>query len=100
VIVLVLVAGQTLGSRTAFVCTAVGCALPVLIVGSVHAPDILVSSLEGGKALRFADAGSSAETLTQIGWLALPVIPVVIGFQVMTWWAFRGRLDERTKLFW
>jgi cytochrome d ubiquinol oxidase subunit II len=100
VIILVLVASRTLGTRTAFVCTAVASALPVLIVGAVHAPNILVSSLEGGKALRFADASSSAETLAQVGWLALPVVPVVIGFQAMTWWAFRGRVDERTKLFW
>jgi cytochrome d ubiquinol oxidase subunit II len=82
------------------VCTAVACALPVLIVATVHAPDILVSSLAGGQALRFADASSTVETLAQVGWLALPVVPVVIGFQVMTWWAFRGRVDERTKLFW
>jgi cytochrome d ubiquinol oxidase subunit II len=100
VIVLVLIAGRTLGSRIAFVCTAVACALPVLIVGTVHAPDILVSTLAGGQALRFADASSTVETLAQVGWLALPVVPVVIGFQVMTWWAFRGRVDERTKLFW
>ncbi|MEV4318649.1 cytochrome d ubiquinol oxidase subunit II [Actinocrispum sp. NPDC049592] len=97
VILLVLAAGWTMGSRTAFVCMAFACGLPVLVVGIAHSPDILVSSLDGGRDLAFAEASSSAETLSQVGWLALPVVPVVIAFQVMTWWAFR---NDRARLFW
>jgi cytochrome d ubiquinol oxidase subunit II len=102
-LVLLLAAGWALArgrSRLALGCTATVVALPVLIVAAMHFPDILVSSVDSGVALRFADAGSSPEALAQIGWLALPVVPVVIGFQLMTWWAFRSRVDSRTRLFW
>jgi cytochrome d ubiquinol oxidase subunit II len=101
-IALLLVARQALGKRPgiALACTAVTCALPVLIVGTAHLPDVLVSVVDARGALRFADAGSTADTLAQIGWLALPVVPAVLGVQVMTWWAFRGRVDGRTRVFW
>ncbi|MET0135445.1 MAG: cytochrome d ubiquinol oxidase subunit II [Kibdelosporangium sp.] len=101
-IVLLFAASRMLGRRPgiALACTAALCALPVLIVGTAHLPNVLVSALDGGGALAYADANSSAYTLSQVGWLALPVVPAVLGFQLMTWWAFRRRVTGQTGLFW
>ncbi|MET0236571.1 MAG: cytochrome d ubiquinol oxidase subunit II [Kibdelosporangium sp.] len=101
-LVLLVVAARLLAHRPmlAVLCTGGACALPVFIVALAHLPNALVSSVEGGLALPYSAASSSAGTLAQVGWLALPVVPVVIGFQLMTWWAFRRRVDEQTGLFW
>lgn len=101
-LILLLTATQLLGRKPvlALAATATLCILPVCIVFTAHIPNVLVSSIDGGATLEFAAASSSAGTLAQVGWLALPVVPAVVGFQLMTWWAFRRRVDSRTGLFW
>jgi cytochrome bd ubiquinol oxidase subunit II len=99
-VVLLLVARLTVGRVMAVVCTGAACVLPVFMAAVAHLPNALVSSVEGGAALPYSAAGSSANTLAQVGWLALPVVPVVVACQLMTWWAFRRRVDSSTGLFW
>ncbi|SMD15989.1 cytochrome d ubiquinol oxidase subunit II [Kibdelosporangium aridum] len=101
-ILAVFAAGSLLDKRpiAAVVCTGIACVLPVFAVAVAHLPNALVSSLEGGAGLSFSAIASSSSTLAQVGWLALPVVPAVIGLQVVIWWMFRQRVDERTGLFW
>jgi cytochrome bd ubiquinol oxidase subunit II len=100
VVVLLFAARLLLGRVLAVVCTGAACVLPVFIAAVAHLPNALVSSVEDGPALPYDAASSSASTLAQVGWLALPVVPAVIAFQLMTWWAFRRRVDSATRLFW
>ncbi|HEX5595297.1 MAG TPA: hypothetical protein VFX61_04620 [Micromonosporaceae bacterium] len=39
-------------------------------------------------------------TLRLLSWLAGPLLPALLGFQLMSWWIFRGRLDGRTPVYW
>ncbi|MCE7008470.1 cytochrome d ubiquinol oxidase subunit II [Kibdelosporangium philippinense] len=102
VVLAVFAAGSLVDKRpmAAVVCTGLACVLPVFAVVAAHLPNALVSSLEGGAGLSYDAIASSSGTLAQIGWLALPVVPAVIGLQVVVWWIFRQRVDERTGLFW
>ncbi|MFJ6195137.1 hypothetical protein [Micromonospora sp. NPDC092111] len=36
----------------------------------------------------------------RLGWLALPLLPALLGFQAMCWWVFRGRTDGRAPVYW
>jgi cytochrome d ubiquinol oxidase subunit II len=101
VILLVIAAGLLVNRPVvAVLCTGAACVLPVFIVAVAHLPNALVSTVSGGLALPYSAASSSANTLAQVGWLALPVVPAVIACQVVTWWAFRRRVDDKTGLFW
>jgi cytochrome d ubiquinol oxidase subunit II len=35
-----------------------------------------------------------------LSWLAAPLLPALLGFQAMCWWAFRGRIDDRAPVYW
>lgn len=95
------VAWTALGRRPglAFAATAVALALPVVIVGAATYPYALASTVDGA-GLTVADAAADGATLRLLSWLALPLVPALVGFQAMLWWAFRGRLDRSAPLFW
>ncbi|WP_341718983.1 cytochrome d ubiquinol oxidase subunit II [Micromonospora sp. FIMYZ51] len=98
-----LVARAALGRRrsgVAFAATATALALPVLLVGATLWPYALVSTVDPGASLTVADAAASAPTLRLLGWLALPLLPALLGFQAMSWWIFRGRTDGRAPVYW
>ncbi|MFI6264530.1 cytochrome d ubiquinol oxidase subunit II [Micromonospora sp. NPDC051006] len=84
----------------AFAATAVALALPVALVGATLWPYVLVSTTDPGASLTVADAAASAPTLRLLGWLALPLLPALLGFQLMCWWVFRGRTDGRAPVYW
>ncbi len=84
----------------AFAATATALALPVVLVGATLWPYVLVSTVEPGASLTVADAAASAPTLRLLGWLALPLLPALLGFQAMCWWIFRGRTDGRAPVYW
>ncbi|TDB93623.1 cytochrome d ubiquinol oxidase subunit II [Micromonospora fluostatini] len=84
----------------AFVATSVALALPVLLVGAAAWPYALVSTAGPDTGLTVAEAAASAPTLRLLGWLALPLVPALLGFQAMCWWVFRGRADGRTPVYW
>ena len=50
--------------------------------------------------LTVADEAASGPTLELLGWLALPLVPAILGFQAMCWWVFRGRTDGRAPVYW
>jgi cytochrome bd ubiquinol oxidase subunit II len=82
----------------AFAATAVALALPVVTVGVATYPSVLASTVEGN-GVTVAEAAADGATLRLLGWPALPLVPALIGFKAMSWWAFRGRLDRSAPLF-
>ena len=89
-VVLVLLAGR-LARRArpgwAFVVTSAAMAAPVLVVGLALGADLTA-------------AAAPPATLRLLSWVAVPIVPVLIGFQAMSWWIFRGRVDGRTPVYW
>jgi cytochrome d ubiquinol oxidase subunit II len=88
-VVLVLLAGRLAGRRPGwtFVVTSAAMVAPVLVVGLALGGDVTA-------------AAAPPETLRLLSWVAVPIIPVLIGFQAMSWWMFRGRVDGRTPVYW
>ncbi|MGC4852076.1 cytochrome d ubiquinol oxidase subunit II [Micromonospora sp. DT4] len=84
----------------ALVATGAALALPVALVGAALWPYILVSTTDPDASLTVADAAASAPTLRLLGWVALPLLPALLGFQAMCWWVFRGRTDGRAPVNW
>ncbi|MBM0232875.1 cytochrome d ubiquinol oxidase subunit II [Micromonospora sp. STR1_7] len=84
----------------ALAATGVALALPVALVGAALWPYVLVSTTDPGASLTVADAAASAPTLRLLGWVALPLLPALLGFQAMCWWVFRGRTDGRAPVYW
>ncbi|MFI6238028.1 cytochrome d ubiquinol oxidase subunit II [Micromonospora sp. NPDC050784] len=84
----------------ALVATGAALALPVVLVGAALWPYVLVSTTDPDASLRVADAAASAPTLRLLGWVALPLLPALLGFQAMCWWVFRGRTDGRAPVYW
>ncbi|MDG4793367.1 cytochrome d ubiquinol oxidase subunit II [Micromonospora sp. WMMD1082] len=103
VVVALLAARAALGRRrsgVAFAATAAALALPVLLVGATLWPYVLVSTVDPAASLSVADAAASAPTLRLLGWLAVPLLPALLGFQAMCWWIFRGRTDGGAPVYW
>ncbi|MFI5833824.1 cytochrome d ubiquinol oxidase subunit II [Micromonospora sp. NPDC051300] len=84
----------------AFTATATALALPAPLVGAALWPRILVSTTDPATSLTVADAAASRPTLALLGWLVLPLVPALLGFQAMCWWVFRGRIDGRAPVYW
>ncbi|MDQ7910039.1 cytochrome d ubiquinol oxidase subunit II [Phytohabitans sp. ZYX-F-186] len=83
-----------------FAATSVALAVPVALVGAATWPYALVSTADPGASLAVVDAAASGPTLRLLTWLAVPLVPVLLSFQVMSWWVFRGRIDGRAPVYW
>lgn len=66
-------------------------------VGLVSTVDPSASLTVAGAA---AGAAAGAPTLRLLSWLAALLLPALLGFQLMCWWVFRGRIDGRTPVYW
>ncbi|MEH1014133.1 cytochrome d ubiquinol oxidase subunit II [Micromonospora sp. CPCC 206060] len=98
-----LVARAALARRrpgVAFAATATALALPVLLIATTIWPYALISTVDPAASLTVADAAASPPTLRLLGWLAAPLLPALLGFQLMSWWMFRGRIDGRAPVYW
>ncbi|MFV2115614.1 cytochrome d ubiquinol oxidase subunit II [Micromonospora sp. LOL_025] len=84
----------------AFAATCASLALPVALAGTTIWPYALVSTVDPGASLTVADAAASTPTLRLLGWVTLPLLPALLGFQAMCWWVFRGRTDGRAPVYW
>ncbi|WFE96293.1 cytochrome d ubiquinol oxidase subunit II [Micromonospora sp. WMMD987] len=84
----------------ALAATGAALALPVALTGAALWPAALVSTIDPAATLSVADAAASGPTLRLLGWLALPLLPALLGFQAMCWWVFRGRTDGRAPVYW
>ena len=83
-----------------FAATSVAMAVPVAVAGLSMWPYALVSTVDPAASLTVAEAAASGPTLRLLSWLAVPLIPVLLSFQVMSWWIFRGRIDGRAPVYW
>lgn len=101
-VVALLVALVSLGRRPglAFTATSATLALPVLLVGAALWPNALHSTIDPAASLTVTDAAASGPTLRMLSWLTVPLLPALLGFQVMLWWVFRGRTGDRAPVYW
>ncbi|GIF70504.1 cytochrome d ubiquinol oxidase subunit II [Asanoa siamensis] len=102
-IVLALGAARALsGSRPgwAFVATSGALVAVVLAVGLGRYPAALVSTTDPAATLTVPEAAAAPSTLGLLTWVAAPFVPVLIGFQAMCWWVFRGRIDGKAPVYW
>ncbi|MFD9906261.1 cytochrome d ubiquinol oxidase subunit II [Streptomyces sp. NPDC059063] len=72
--------------------------LPVVAIGVARFPQTVVSTYSG-EDLSLAEAAAHPDTLSLVGPLVLLVLPVVLAFQAMQWWAFRTRADKRSPVY-
>jgi cytochrome d ubiquinol oxidase subunit II len=84
----------------AFAASSLALVAPVLAVGLGQYPAMLVSTVDPAATLTVAEAAAAPSTLHLLSWLALPLVPVLIGFQAMSWWVFRGRIDGKAPVYW
>jgi cytochrome d ubiquinol oxidase subunit II len=83
-----------------FVATSVALMVPVALVGVATWPYALVSTVDPAASLTVTEAAASGPTLRLLSWLAVPLVPALLSFQVMSWWIFRGRIDGRAPVYW
>lgn len=109
VLLLAVIVAALLGCRAAlarrrpglaFAATSVALATPVPLVGAATWPYALVSSADPAAGLTVAEALAAGPTLRLLGPLVVGFLPALLGFQLMSWWAFRGRVDSRAPGFW
>jgi cytochrome d ubiquinol oxidase subunit II len=82
----------------AFGMTAVTIIFSVATIFLVLFPRVMVSSLDETLSLTIYNASSSPYTLRVMTIIALTVVPVVLIYQGWTYWVFRQRLTDQTKL--
>jgi cytochrome d ubiquinol oxidase subunit II len=77
----------------AFAGTCCATALLVLLIGAGQYPYLLPSSADAGLTLE--EAVADGATLKILSGFGIVVIPLILAFQTMNWWVFRGRTDRR-----
>lgn len=106
---LLVLAGTLLAARralgrgqpgVAFTATCLALALPVLLVGAANWPYALVSTADPAADLTVAGAAAAEPTLRLLTWLVVPLLPALLGFQLMSWWVFRGRIEGHAPVYW
>ncbi|MDG4822788.1 cytochrome d ubiquinol oxidase subunit II [Asanoa sp. WMMD1127] len=103
VLVSALMAVRSLAPRRpgwAFVASSLALVAPVLVVGLGRYPAVLVSTIDPAATLTVTEAAAAPSTLRLLSWVAAPFVPVLIGFQAMCWWVFRGRIDGKAPVYW
>ncbi|MFG3256672.1 cytochrome d ubiquinol oxidase subunit II [Streptomyces sp. NPDC048172] len=78
--------------------SGIAACLPVLAIGAARFPQTVVSTY-GGEDLSLAEAAAHPDTLSLVGPVVLLVLPVLLAFQAMQWWAFRSRADDRSPVY-
>jgi len=81
-------------SGLAFLGTGLAIALFTFAVFAGMFPNVMRSDLNPAWSLTIANASSSQYTLTLMTIVALCLVPVVLAYQIWTYWVFRKRLTE------
>lgn len=79
----------------AFVATALTIVFTVATVFTGLFPRVMVSSLDPAWSLTIYNASSSFTTLTVMTIVALIMVPIVLAYQVWTYWTFRKPVDTK-----
>ncbi|POX52025.1 cytochrome d ubiquinol oxidase subunit II [Streptomyces sp. Ru71] len=77
----------------AFVATSCATVLPVLLLGAGQYPYLLTTS--AGAGLHIDEAVADDTTLRLLAGFGIVVIPLILAYQAMSWWVFRGRTGRR-----
>ncbi|MEV5341626.1 cytochrome d ubiquinol oxidase subunit II [Streptomyces sp. NPDC052676] len=81
------------------VVSALAALAPVPLIGAAHFPQAVVSSAGPAEHLSVAEAAADPTTLAVVGPVVLLVLPVLLAFQAMQWWAHRAKADERSPAY-
>jgi len=60
-------------------------------------PRVMISSLDPAYSLTIYNASSSPYTLTVMSVVALLFVPIVVGYQIWTYWVFRKRVEAKPE---
>ncbi len=100
-IVTLLVAGYFIRKRMdvwAFIMTGLTIALTVITAFMILFPQVMVSSTDPAYSLTIYNASSSPYTLKVMTIVALIFVPIVLGYQIWSFWVFRERITESSAL--
>ncbi|MBP6470830.1 MAG: cytochrome d ubiquinol oxidase subunit II [Chloroflexi bacterium] len=100
-IVTLLVAGYFIRKRMdvwAFIMTGLTIALTVVTAFMILFPQVMVSSTDPAYSLTIYNASSSPYTLKVMTIVALIFVPIVLGYQIWSFWVFRERITENSAL--
>lgn len=86
-------------STRAFAATSVAALLPVPLVGAGLHPYVLVSTVDGVAGMTAAEGAADGSTLAALLPFGALLIPTIIGYQLWSWWLFRGRAGDRTPTY-
>ncbi|MFI6942097.1 cytochrome d ubiquinol oxidase subunit II [Streptomyces sp. NPDC050418] len=86
-------------SPRAFLVSGFAALAPVLVIGAAHFPQAVVATAGPAEHLSVAEAAADPGTLGVVGPVVLLVLPVLLAFQAMQWWAFRAKSDERSPVY-
>jgi cytochrome d ubiquinol oxidase subunit II len=99
--VTLLVAGYFVRKRLdawAFVMTGLTIALTIATTFMILYPRVMVSSIDPAYSLTIYNAASSPYTLRVMTIVALIFVPIVLGYQIWSFWVFRERITEKSVL--
>jgi cytochrome d ubiquinol oxidase subunit II len=77
-----------------------GFAIMLITAGGFIAlfPRLMISSLNPAWTLTIYNAASNPYTLQVMSWVALTLVPVVLAYQVWTYWLFRKRTSVQSSM--
>lgn len=79
----------------AFLGAAVGIAAFTVAVFAGMFPNVMISTLDAAYSLTIYNASSSPYTLKVMTIVALTMVPIVLAYQIWTYWVFRKRVTEK-----
>lgn len=82
----------------AFIMTALTITFSTITVFMGLFPRVMVSSLNPDWSLTIYNASSSPYTLQVMSIVALVFVPIVLAYQIWTYWVFRKRISTKSKL--
>jgi cytochrome d ubiquinol oxidase subunit II len=82
----------------AFIMTALTITFSTVTVFMGLFPRVMVSSLNPDWSLTIYNASSSPYTLQVMSIVALIFVPIILGYQIWTYWVFRKRISTKSKL--
>ncbi|MDA2806206.1 cytochrome d ubiquinol oxidase subunit II [Nocardiopsis suaedae] len=100
------IAAALLGAQTAsrrgragaaFACTSTAAAVFAALPWAAHHPYVLADA--GGGGMEIGAAAADGATLAVLSAFGVAVVPLMLAYQAAGWWAFRGRVDDRTPSY-
>lgn len=82
--------------KTAMFSNGLGVVVAVAALFSGLYPKVMVSSLNPDFSLTIANASSSPYTLKVITIVSLTLLPIILGYQIWTYWIFRKRVNSKS----